>query len=363
MKFTTEKIIKLLQVRGLGKGRVIKLSDMLPSLISDDVLLADFILENIHTLKIPTINKEDLLRSFAKGRELYEISLEKNIKIISINEREYPEKLKRTNNPPLLINVLGNLEALNSKPSFAVIGTREPSTYGKQIGERIGYLLGENNINVVSGLAIGCDTAAHIGCLRAGGVTTAVLAHGLDSIYPKENSSLAQAILDNNGCLVSEYLIKTRGQPNFFVERDRIQAGLSDGTFVVETDIKGGTMHTVAFAKEYKRILAAFEHPADKRNDKSRGNEKLISDGDAMKIKSQEDINDLIRNISPVPLIAPLAQVNSTSLETFQLPAFDIDMLIDKEYHLAQKPKRKKAAAKLKKETNIIQSKLDDEWE
>ena len=103
------------------------------------------------------------------------------------------------------------------------------------------------NFNIVSGLAIGCDTAGHISIIDASGITTAVTAHGLDTVYPAENRGLAEKIYENNGILISEYFVNTRGLPNYFVERDRIQAGLSLGTIVIETDIKGGTMHTVNF--------------------------------------------------------------------------------------------------------------------
>lgn len=351
MQFNAERIIKLLQIKGIGKGKVFRLSEIVSNGVDDDNSFADFILEHLRVLKIPSITKDEILASFTKGSELYELSIEKNIKIIALGSAEYPELLKNITNPPLILNALGNLNAILKMPGFAVIGTREPSKYGRQIGERIGYILGESKINVVSGLAIGCDSAAHIGCLRANGITTAVLAHGLDAIYPKENSGLAQSILDNNGCLVSEYLIKTKSQPSFFVERDRIQAGLSEGTFVIETDIKGGTMHTVGFTKEYDRILAAFCHPADKQNDKSRGNEMLIANGSALKIENQEDIHALVRRVIPLPS-EPVTE-KPVRIDAIQLPAFDLDALIDKDYHLAKKKlKRKKSKTKKSKGTS-----------
>lgn len=120
-------------------------------------------------------------------------------------------------------------------------------------------------------------------------------------------------------------------------------------------------MHTVGFTKEYNRILVAFCHPTEKRNDKSRGNEMLISTGKALKVQSQEDINDLIRRI--VPVAQPL-QEHLAPIETMQLPFFDLDAMVDKEYQLAKKKAKKKAAKpkEKKKKENIVQTKINDEW-
>jgi DNA processing protein len=176
--------------------------------------------------------------------------------MIRYGDPQYPKLLESIAAPPIILNVLGNLDGLLTKPGVAVIGTRQPSSFGRQIGERIGYRLGESGINVISGLAIGCDTAGHTGCLQANGMTTAIVAHGLDTVYPKENKPLFQSILENNGCIVSEYMVKTRSLPTFFVERDRIQAGLSVATFVIETDVKGGTMHA---GVEMPMILTPYD--------------------------------------------------------------------------------------------------------
>lgn len=119
----------------------------------------------------------------------------------------------------------------------------------------------ETGATVVSGLAIGCDTAAHSGCLSVHGETIAVLAHGLDRVYPAVNRELVGEILDTGGCLLSEYPPKTRPFPANFVERDELQAGLSDGVIVVETGVKGGTMHTVRFSQEQRKPLACVKHP------------------------------------------------------------------------------------------------------
>lgn len=351
MRFNAETIVKLLQVKGIGKGRVFALNEKLASEFIDEDFLAEYLSQNSTSLKIPAMTKSEVKASFAKGAEIIEYSYENNIKLIGFGDSDYPIALKNISSPPIILNALGNYKALNELPCAAVIGTRQPSDYGRQIGERIGFRLGESGINVVSGLALGCDSAGHIGCLRAHGITTAVLAHGLDTIYPKENRGLAQAILDNNGCLLSEYFVKTRGLPVFFVERDRIQAGLSKCTIVVETDIKGGTMHTVRNTLEYNRILAAFYHPADRRNDKSRGNEMLIQNGEATRIQTQDDITTLINKINPINLEQRSKPEFQQLIDGIQMPFFDMEALIVQDYTAG---KKKKATKAKKKDSNLI---------
>lgn len=299
MTLSTSNIIKLLQVKGIGRGKVFRLNELFPFDPKNDSDLADLLIEMLPKIKIQGLNKSDILMAFQKGETLYEASKEKGINTISYGDSNYPELLKSIAAPPIILNVLGNIDCLQDNPGVAVIGTRQPSTYGRQVGERIGYKLGENKINVISGLAIGCDTAGHVGCLKAGGTTIAILAHGLDKVYPKENENLAKEIVDKGGCLLSEYMIKTSALANFFVERDRIQAGLSKATFVIETDIKGGTMHAVNATIENKRLLAAFNHPANKQTDKSRGNQMLIRERKAIGIETKEDIEKFIKEIIP----------------------------------------------------------------
>lgn len=127
------------------------------------------------------------------------------IEEIMISDERYPKQLKNIYDPPKKIYVLGNKEILNQK-SIAIVGTRKATQYGKDVAYRIANELGEYGINVISGLAKGIDTYAHIGALKSKGKTIAVLGCGLDQIYPKENRKLAIDILNEGGCIVSEYL-------------------------------------------------------------------------------------------------------------------------------------------------------------
>ena len=235
--------------------------------------------ERFGRISVPDI--EEVNNGWARAQEIWEISKKNNIQIISRDSAGYPKPLLSIADPPALLHVLGNVNALN-RDCIAIVGTREPTEYGRDNAKKLGSLFAEAGYVVVSGLAEGIDSAAHIGALEAGGLTVAVLAHGLDTIYPSQNKKLADEILKNNGALISEYPWGTKINRSFFVERDRLQSGLSLGTFVVETGVTGGTMHTVKFCKEQKRSLIVLRHPTEFINHpKALGNAKLISEKQA----------------------------------------------------------------------------------
>ena len=148
---------------------------------------------------------------------------------------------------------------------------------------------------VVSGLALGCDTAAHEGCVQSRGITVAVLAHRVDYVYLATNRKLASSIIDGSGALVSEYAPGTKPRSSYFVERDRVQSAFSLGVIIVETDVEGGTMHTAGFAVKQKRRLACLVHPPKFASaEKARGNQKLIKEADAFPLEKKEDLDAFI---------------------------------------------------------------------
>ena len=178
--------------------------------------------------------------------------------------------------PPVVLYYRGDVSAAG-RPAVAVIGTRHPTEWGRRSGERVAKRCCERGFAVVSGLAVGCDTAAHEGALAVGGASIAVLAHGLDSVYPAVNRGLAERLVEEGGLLVSEYPPGHELRPNQLVERDRLQAALSQAVIVVETDVKGGTMHTVGFAEKQGRRLAALVHPTTMLNlSQTLGNQALV---------------------------------------------------------------------------------------
>ncbi len=227
--------------------------------------------------------------------KIWEVSQQHNIQIISRDSSHYPKCLLQISDPPALLHVLGNIDAL-IRDCIAIVGTREPTKYGIDAAKKLGALFAERGYVVVSGLADGIDAAAHRGALEANGLTVAVLAHGLDTVYPGKNKELANAILKNNGALVSEYSWGIKANRSYFVARDRIQSGLSLGVFVVETGIKGGTMHTVKSCKKQKRALIVLKHPPDLiEHPKTQGNAQLISEKRADIVFETDDDAEMVQ--------------------------------------------------------------------
>ena len=127
-----------------------------------------------------------------------------NIKMITIQDEKYPKNLRNIFDPPVVLYVKGNSQLLNNK-SIAIIGTRKCSNYGRIVAKKFAYNLSKHNINIISGLAMGIDTYSHIGAIEAGKVTIAVVGSGLDIVYPEENKTIFQKIIEN-GAVISEYI-------------------------------------------------------------------------------------------------------------------------------------------------------------
>jgi DNA processing protein len=304
--------LTLLQLRGLGRRTIWKNLKHGKEINNVNEFLS--FLPNKH-YSIEEING-------AKDYASQKIDESRKAKICSYSiwDREYPAHLKSIDDPPLVLHVKGDPSPLNWRNTLAVIGTREPTEFGKKSAHKIAQSVAESGFCVVSGLAIGCDAEAHAGCLDGGGKTIAVLAHGLDKVYPAANKPLAARILEKNGCLVSEYEF---GKPAFktaFIERDRLQSGLSQAVLVIETGLKGGSLHTAGFAKQQKRILACIQHPENlAQTEKALGNAKLIKEG-AVALKNSEDVKNLLHEIvlrtgKPEPAINKIE--NHTQLNMF----------------------------------------------
>jgi DNA processing protein len=184
-----------------------------------------------------------------------EDAAKRGIQILTITSPAYPIHLRRISDRPLLLYVRGTLN--DQARSVACIGTRQPTRFGEEVTRRIVKLLCENRWSIVSGLAIGVDTIAHAAALESSGHTVAILANGLDTIYPKSNAKLAEQILEAGGALVSEQPVGTPVMGRNLVLRDRLQSGMSVATVVMQTDIVGGSMHTVRFTLQQQRLLVA----------------------------------------------------------------------------------------------------------
>lgn len=179
------------------------------------------------------------------------------IKMITIFDEKYPQNLRNIYDPPVVLYIRGNENIINEF-SIAIIGSRICSNYGKQVAKQFAYNLSKYNINIVSGLAKGIDTYAHVGTIQAKKTTIAVIGSGLDIIYPEENKKLYEEIIKNNGAIISEYIVGTKPEKLNFPERNRIISGLSKGILVVEANKKSGTFITVDFALEQGKNIYAI---------------------------------------------------------------------------------------------------------
>lgn len=198
----------------------------------------------------------------------------KNIKYITIFDKEYPENLKNIYDPPALLFYIGNIRLINNK-SISIVGSRNPSSYGIKESYNISKEL-SSKYTIVSGLAKGIDASAHNGALKSMNNTIAVLGCGVDVIYPKENLKLYNEIL-KSGLIISEYPVGEKPFPSNFPARNRIVSGLSEGVIVVEAAPKSGTLITVDFALEQGKNIYAV--PGNIDSYLSFGTNELIKSG------------------------------------------------------------------------------------
>jgi DNA processing protein len=219
---------------------------------------------------------------------------EEGITILTYYDKEYPQSLKLIKQRPMFLYVKGNRELLNTKPAIACVGTRKPSPQAIKAVNDMVKVLADEEIVIISGLAKGIDTLSHKACLRVGGKTIAVLAHGLDTVYPKENKELAKAILDNGGVLISEYPVGDVVKKGNFVNRNRIVSGLSQGVVIFEASEKSGTMHTARFAYKQQKKLLCPVMVGNEHISLSSGVMKLLNSKSAYPVESPIDVINLI---------------------------------------------------------------------
>jgi len=184
------------------------------------------------------------------NQELEELN-KRLIKVITIEDKNYPKLLKQIDSPPFVLYIRGSVEVL-SEPSLAVVGTRKPTSYGLEASRKLVTVLAQKLV-IVSGLARGIDSAAHRQCLKQRGRTVAVLGHGLEKTYPVENTRLAEEIVNCGGCLVTEFPLNSPMAKINFPLRNRIIAGLTLGTLVIEGGEISGTKITANMAADFGR--------------------------------------------------------------------------------------------------------------
>lgn len=254
---------------------------------NDTVLFKSIVMETIEKYDPSSTIDEYIIKS----KDIIDRSKKEDIEIITILDDDFPDAFKTISDYPVIINLKGDKSCLYYEDTLAIIGTRNPTELGKKIGYRIGEIAAKKGFVVISGLAIGSDTAGLLGCVESKGKSISVMPGGLDKIYPKANTDLAKKIISNKGCLVSEYYIGVAPNIGSFIERDRLQTALSKGIFVVETDIKGGTMHAVNEGIKTGLIIGCYNHSEAYLNfPQSRGNQMLISEKGALPLDDKETL-------------------------------------------------------------------------
>ncbi len=211
---------------------------------------------------------------------------EKNgIRIVTIEDKEYPPFLKKIYDPPYLLYVKGEIE--NHPYPIAMVGTRNPSHYGIKMADKLSFNLASIGFTIVSGLARGIDTASHYGAVKAKGKTIGVLGSGFAHFYPRENLKLAEKIVENGGAIITEFPSETLPERWNFPLRNRIIAGISKGVIVVEAGPRSGAIITANIALSEGRDVFAIPGQADSLT--SKGTNKLLKEG-AILVENISDI-------------------------------------------------------------------------
>lgn len=240
-------------------------------------------LEGIGTVRANSIKK---FNDFARAEEEIKFIEKYKIQPLFLNDKNYPQRLLNCYDSPALLYYKG-IADLNTSRIVAIVGTRNNSEYGKNICEKLVEELSEEDVIIVSGLAFGIDSIAHKASIKYGLKTIGVLAHGLDKIYPSQNSSLARQMMADGG-LLTEFKSGTIPDKPNFPSRNRIVAGISDAIIVIESGIKGGSLITAELANGYNKDV--FAYPGRVNDGKSEGCNFLIKNNKAALITSPNDV-------------------------------------------------------------------------
>ncbi len=266
----------LLQCPGLGVATLLKVCKELNS-------LTELCYQSEHQLSKMGLSSKQIifLQQSIKHPPNHLVNTENyiishKIQLVSIEDKLYPNSLKQTSRPPIVLFAQGNVELL-SQPQIAFVGSRAPTAYGIEVTKYLASALVKSGLVVTSGLALGIDGVAHQATIDAGGYTIAVMGSGHANIYPKKHRQLAANIISTNGLLLSEFLPFDTPQSFHFPRRNRVIAGLSYGTVVVEAALKSGSLITAKYALEANRDV--FAVPGNIFSPVSTGCHNLIQNG------------------------------------------------------------------------------------
>ena len=231
-----------------------------------------------------------------------EQAAKQHVRLVTDLDADYPPQLREIASPPLVLYVVGDVSVL-SKPGVALVGTRKATSYGRETAKSFAAGLARAGWAVFSGLALGIDAAAHEGALAGGGVTAGVLGGALDMFYPEANRALARRMVENGGCVVSEFPFGRRPDAQTFPQRNRIVSGLARGVVAVECPLRSGTLVTCLRANEQGRAVMAVPGRID--CPASAGCLNLIREGARM-VTSVDDVIEELTPIAPRDSVAPV---------------------------------------------------------
>ena len=283
-----ELIITLTLIKGLGRKTINKIirQGVLNSLETIETI--DY-LNNINLKIKGIITKDELKYANEVAKRTIEICDREDIKISTLLDEDFPQKLKNIDDNPVIIYSKGDYNNLNDK-GVAIIGSRNPSLHGVNVSYKISSILSQKNYTIVSGLANGCDTFAHLGSLDTYGKTIAVMPCGLDMVYPNNNCDLFKRIINNNGCVISEYPPSQAVSKYRLIERDRLQSALSEGIIVIETTENGGF--------DQNKIVSCYKHNKNYSNLKTvKGNIKLLQNDEVIPIYDTKSLNEFLKKV------------------------------------------------------------------
>lgn len=295
---TTTNVIAIQALPGVGPKTSRSLINFLAQATDEQEFIERVLGQQRTTRRLARLTTKSIQRAYGDALDVVSESAACGIDIHTILDSSYPSRLTALQDAPCVLFSRGGIAALHCDRLVAIVGTREPSPFGKIQATRVARHFAERRTPVVSGLALGCDIAAHRACNALDAPSVAVLAHGLDSLHPATHRKDAERVLEAGGCWISEYPVGTEVRPYQFVRRNRLQIGLSDALVVIETNVNGGTMHTAEFANRQRKPIVALEHTARMAHiDQAQGNQLLIARG-ARALAAEESPDSIFEQVS-----------------------------------------------------------------
>lgn len=337
MNYSNPQLANYLILDAFPKFGAARLNKLTSFFTSPDLVLKATLHELVTAGIEPKLAEEFInYRVRISGDKLLDGLIKENIGVVFCFEDEYPINLKRIRNHPFLLYYRGKLQ--NITHPLAIVGSRNFSRYGSDVTIKIAGELAKAGLTIVSGLALGIDALAHLAALDNQGLTWGILGSGLDakSLYPVANRKLADRLIDSGGCLLSEMRPGTDPMPFHFPMRNRIIAGLTFGTLVIEAAAKSGSLITAEYAKEYNREV--FAVPGAINNPLCAGTNLLIKQG-ARAVTESADILELLdlkalTSYSKNNSYTPASKEEAILLSFLSHEGLHIDELV----HLAKQP-------------------------